>query len=97
MAGAARVTDNHTCPLVNPSSSPHLGGPILQSGPKSVIINGLPAAIVGDLCVCAGPVDSISKGSSSVYINGMPAARMGDPTAHGGSITIASSNVIIGD
>jgi uncharacterized Zn-binding protein involved in type VI secretion len=96
MPAAARSTDNHTCPMVNPNGSPHTGGPILPTGcVPTVLINNLPAAVVGAQCVCAGPPDSIVAGSTSVLIGGKPAARMGDSTAHGGSIVAGSPNVLI--
>jgi uncharacterized Zn-binding protein involved in type VI secretion len=60
------------------------------------LIENMPAAVVGDMCTCAGPPDSIIKGSATVLIGGMPAARMGDVTAHGGSIVLGSFTVIIG-
>ena len=56
----------------------------------------LPAAVVGDMCVCVGPPDTIMKGSSTVLIGGKPAARMGDTTAHGGTIALGCPTVIIG-
>jgi len=61
-----------------------------------VLIGGMPAACMGDNCVCVGPPDSIIKGSSSVLISGKPAARMGDTCAHGGSIAIGFPMVQIG-
>lgn len=91
---AARVGDNHVCPLQSPN--PHIGGPILPSGQASVLIGGAPAAKMGDMCVCTGPADSIVKGSSTVFLEGKPAARMGDITAHGGSIAAGCTTVIIG-
>lgn len=98
MPFAARVSDNHTCPLTNPppGSTPHTGGPIMPPGVPTVLIGGMPAAIVGNKCVCAGPPDSIAKGSATVMIGGKPAARQGDLTAHGGSITSGCTTVIIG-
>lgn len=96
MPAAARVTDNHTCPQVNPNGSPHTGGPIMPPGVHNVVIGGLLAATVGSMCVCAGPPDSIQAGSSSVIINGRPAARQGDPTVHGGTIAAGFATVIIG-
>jgi len=96
MPFAARVTDNHTCPLTNPNASPHTGGPVMPPGIPTVLIGGKPAATVGSMCVCAGPPDSIIKGSASVFINNKPAARQGDKTAHGGSITAGCTSVIIG-
>jgi len=95
MPFAARVSDMHVCPLVT-VAVPHVGGPILPPGAVKVLIGGLPAACLGDICVCAGPPDVIAMGSSTVMIGGRPAARMGDITAHGGSIIIGCPTVIIG-
>ncbi len=95
MPFAARVSDMHVCPLVT-VLVPHIGGPVLPPGNVTVLIGGLPAACVGDICVCAGPPDVIALGSSTVLIGGRPAARMGDITAHGGSIIIGCPTVIIG-
>lgn len=91
---AARHNDMHICPLFN-GNTPHVGGTIISSA-KSVMINGFPAANVGDTCLCTGSVDSIIVGSGTVLIDGIPAARMGDTTAHGGTIVIGSTNVLIG-
>ncbi len=94
-APAARVTDMHVCPMVT-GVVPHVGGPILPPGCPTVLIGGLPAARVSDMCVCTGPPDVIVLGSTTVLIGGMPAARMGDLTAHGGSIVMGCPTVIIG-
>lgn len=96
MGAAARVTDMHTCPMVNPGPVPHVGGPILPPGAPTVLIAGMPAARVGDMAICVGPPDSIAMGSATVMIGGMPAARMGDSTAHGGVIVAGCPTVIIG-
>lgn len=98
MPPAARITDMHTCPQQTPAIPPipHVGGPIVGPGVPTVLIGKLPAAVVGDSCVCNGPPDTIIKGSSSVFISGKPAARQGDPTAHGGSIVLGCPTVIIG-
>jgi uncharacterized Zn-binding protein involved in type VI secretion len=61
-----------------------------------VLVGGLPAAVMGDMCVCVGPPDSIIKGSATVMIGGKPAARMGDSTAHGGAIVLGLPTVMIG-
>ncbi len=92
---AARVNDMHVCPIVTPAG-PHVGGPILPAGDPTVLIGGMPAARVGDICTCTGPPDSIIMGSSSVLIGGMPAARLGDSTAHGGTIVLGEFTVLIG-
>ena len=96
---AARVGDLHVCPMVTPGVPPipHVGGPILPPGMPNVLIGGMPAATMGDMCVCVGPPDVIIRGSFTVLIGGRPAARMGDNTAHGGIITVGCPNVLIGD
>ena len=95
MPPAARLTDMHTCPMVT-GIIPHVGGPIVGPGVPTVLIAQLPAAVVGDNCVCVGPPDSIVKGSATVMIGGKPAARMGDSTSHGGVIVLGAQNVMIG-
>ena len=95
MGAAARVGDMHTCPMVT-GTVPHVGGPVMPPGEVTVLIGGMPAAKVGDMCTCVGPPDSIVMGSTSVMIGGMPAARMGDTTAHGGSIVLGCPTVMIG-
>lgn len=64
---AARVSDMHTCPMVN-GLVPHVGGPILPSGAVMVMIGGLPAATVGNMCTCVGPPDAIIVGCPTVLI-----------------------------
>jgi len=98
MPPAARVTDMHVCPEVTPGLPPipHVGGPIMPPGTPTVLIGGLPAAVVGGMCTCVGPPDTIVKGSAKVLIGGMPAARIGDATAHGGAIVLGYPTVIIG-
>ena len=98
MPPAARLTDMHTCPMQTPafpSPIPHVGGPIVGPGVPNVLIGNMPAAVVGDMCVCVGPPDTIVKGSSTGMI-GRPAARVGDTTAHGGTIAVGCPTVIIG-
>jgi uncharacterized Zn-binding protein involved in type VI secretion len=85
----------HTCPLVNPGPVPHVGGPIVVGCP-TVLIGFMPAARVGDMCVCVGPPDTIALGSTTVMIGGMPAARIGDMTVHGGVIVAGFPTVMIG-
>ena len=91
---AARVGDLHVCPMVT-GVVPHVGGPILPPGGIPVLIGGMPAARMGDMCVCVGPPDVIALGSPTVLIKGQPAARMGDMTAHGGSIVLGCFTVLI--
>ncbi|MBT1686947.1 PAAR domain-containing protein [Dawidia soli] len=98
MPFAARITDLHVCPMVTPGLPPipHVGGPVIGPGAPTVLIGNLPAAVLGDSCVCTGPPDAIMKGSATVMIGGKPAARMGDTTAHGGQIALGCPTVMIG-
>ncbi len=92
---AARVTDMHVCPMSD-GPKPHVGGPVTGPGVANVMIGGMPAATVGDMCTCTGPPDAIIMGSSTVMIGGKPAARLGDTTAHGGTIVLGCFTVMIG-
>jgi len=94
---AARVGDFHVCPMVTPAPVPvpHVGGPI-TGPPGNVLIGGMPAAVMGNICVCVGPPAPILKGSTMVMITMRPAARIGDSTAHGGAITVGFPMVLIG-
>ena len=96
---AARIGDMHVCPMVTPGVPPipHVGGPITGPGVPTVLIANMPAAVMGDMCTCVGPPDTIVLGSTGVLIGGKPAARMGDMTAHGGSIVIGCPTVLIGE
>lgn len=98
MPPAARLTDMHVCPMVTPGLPPvpHVGGPVLGPGVPTVMIGKLPAAVVGDQCLCVGPPDAIVMGSMTVMIGGKPAARVGDPCAHGGSVSLGYPTVLIG-
>lgn len=96
MPPAARLTDNHTCPMVT-GTVPHVGGPIVSPGCPTVLIGHLISARVTDMLICTGPPDVIVKGSPTVIIGGQMAARIGDLTAHGGVIVQGEPTVIIGD
>ena len=74
MPPAARITDMHTCPMQTPGLPPipHAGGPVIGPGAPTVLIGKLPAAVMGDMCICTGPPDSIIKGSATVMIRRMP-------------------------
>ncbi len=95
MPAAARITDMHTCPMVDPGPKPHVGGPVI-SGELTVIIGFQPAARVGDSLICVGPSDKVVAGDATVIIGNKEAARMGDPTSHGGRIAMGHPTVLIG-
>ena len=85
MPPAFRITDMTVCPLVT-GPVPHVGGPVIGPGMPTVLIGGLPAAVMGDMVTCVGPPNSIMKGSGTVLIGGKPAARLGDTCAHGNAL-----------
>jgi hypothetical protein len=69
----------------------------MPPGVPTVLIGGLPAATLGNLCTCVGPPDTIILGSAGVLIGGKPAARMGDQCAHGGMVVMGCPTVLIGE
>lgn len=60
----------------------------ISVGIPTVLINGMPAAVMG--------LSGIMHGSTTVYIGGMRAARLGDPMVSSHIMT-GASNVLIGD
>lgn len=92
MPPAARVTDTTAHP-----------GLISGPGVATVLIGGLPAAVLGDMHACsmpplAGPhpPTPIVKGSATVLIGGRPAARVGDMSGCGAPIIMGMFTVEIG-
>src|SRR5688572_18932497 len=76
-------------PVPTPAPHPALPLAILSPGVSTVLIGGLPAAVLGDQtapcmlpgCVPGGP-GVIALGSATVLVGGKPAARMNDMTNH---------------
>jgi uncharacterized Zn-binding protein involved in type VI secretion len=95
MLPAARITDMHVCPMWT-GVVPHVGGPILPPAEPTVMVGFLPAARMGDMCVCAGGPDSILTGVPTILIGYKPAARLSDLTLHGGSIVAGCPTVLYG-
>jgi uncharacterized Zn-binding protein involved in type VI secretion len=96
MPEAARQTDDHTCPLVEPGPKPHVGGPVLPPCCPTVLIESCASARIGDRASCKAPLDTLAQGSSSVLVGGLPASRKTDGTSHGGIIIGGASDVFIG-
>ena len=97
MPPAARIGDMHVCPMVTPAvvPVPHVGGPLLPPGVPTVLIGGMPAAVISGMAVCVGPPDVVAMGAATCLIGGMMAARLGDMTAHGGLIVMGCPTVMI--
>jgi uncharacterized Zn-binding protein involved in type VI secretion len=92
---AARVDDNHVCPLTTPTM--HVGGLILPPGAVNTLVNGHHAARVNDKAFCVAPApDTVRGGLITVFIEGSPASRIMDKTDVG-SIVLGSPNVQLGE
>jgi uncharacterized Zn-binding protein involved in type VI secretion len=77
-------------------------GTIIGPGVATVLIGGLPAAVLGDNHACSFPPPAshpptpIVKGSATVLIGGRPAARVGDTAGCGAPILPGQVTVLIG-
>jgi uncharacterized Zn-binding protein involved in type VI secretion len=92
MPFAARVGD--------PTGHP---GVIAGPGVPTVLIGGMPAAVMGDNHICSMPPTAgphppspIANGSATVLIGGRMAARMGDMSGCGAPIVMGMPLVEIG-
>lgn len=92
MPAAARVGD----------TTAH-GGTVVGPGVATVLVAGMPAAVVGDSHACVipsppphPPVTPFVAGSTTVMIQGMPALRAGDSCGCGASVAVGSPTVVIG-
>lgn len=94
MPFAARVGD----------STAH-GGSVTGPGVATVLIGGMPAAVLGDMHVCAivptpatphPTATPFTAGSSSVLVGGRPLLRVGDIAGCGASIIAGATTVITG-
>ena len=74
-------------------------------GVSNVTIGGLPAAVVGDMHLCAiiptpatphPTTTAFPSGSAKVMVGGRPLLRVGDLAACGAAIAVGASNVIAG-
>jgi uncharacterized Zn-binding protein involved in type VI secretion len=92
MPPAARVGDTTSHP-----------GTVSGPGVATVLVGGMPAAVMGDLHACAfpplagpHPPNPFVRGSATVLIGGRPALRMGDMSGCGGTIVSGAMTVLIG-
>lgn len=86
MGDKAQVpADSHGCP-----ACPHVAVGPINSGSPLVLLDGKPAARVGDTGVhaacCGANSFTIIEGDSDVLIDGKPAARRGHATQHCGGV-----------
>ena len=91
MPGAARVGD----------TTVH-GGTVVGPGVATVLVAGMPAAVMGDMHACVipppahVPASPFVAGSTTVMIQGRPALRAGDSCGCGASVAVGSPTVVIG-
>jgi uncharacterized Zn-binding protein involved in type VI secretion len=90
MPAAARVGD----PSVH-------GGVVTGPGVPTVLIGGMPAAVLGDLHACPiqpghPPVSPFTAGSATVFIGGRPALRVGDAAGCGAIVPAGLPTVVVG-
>jgi uncharacterized Zn-binding protein involved in type VI secretion len=91
MPPAARVGDTTGHP-----------GTITGPGVSTVLIGGMPAAVMGDMHACAFPPPAshpstpFAKGSGNVLIGNRPAVRIGDTAGCGAPVIVGASTVLIG-
>lgn len=77
------------------------GGTVAGPGVPTVLIGGMPAAVVADLHVCPivpphPPSSPFPMGSMTVFIGGKPALRVGDVSGCGASVVVGEPTVQIG-
>lgn len=79
------------------------GGTVTGPGVATVLIGGKPAAVAGDLHVCALPpvghqptASPFPMGSATVMISGRPAIRTTDPAGCGAMVAVGEPTVMIG-
>jgi len=79
------------------------GGTIVGPGVATVLIAGMPAAVVGDLHVCVLPpsghqptASPFPSGSPTVLVGGLPAVRTTDTCVCGAMAAVGAPTVLIG-
>jgi len=92
MPPAARVTD----------TTVH-GGTVTGPGCATVLVGGMPAAVMGDMHACVIPpstghlpVSPFTVASTTVLAGGMGMLRVGDSCGCGASVAVGEPTVMIG-
>lgn len=78
------------------------GGTVVGPGVSTVLIGGMPAAVLGDMHACVipsppphPPSTPFVAGSATVLIQGRSALRAGDPCVCGASVAVGDPTVVI--
>lgn len=79
------------------------GGVVTGPGVATVLIGGMPAAVLGDIHTCAIPiivhppqVSPFIAGSATVMVGGRPSVRVGDTAVCGATAAVGDPTVLIG-
>ena len=79
------------------------GGTVVGPGVATVMIAGMPAAVLGDMHACVIPANTghipsspFVAGSATVMIQGVPAVRSGDSCVCGASVAVGAPTVMVG-
>jgi uncharacterized Zn-binding protein involved in type VI secretion len=89
-------------PAVRVGDTSAHGGAVVGPGVATVLIGGMPAAVLGDMHACAIPPPShvpstpFTMGSSTVFFGGRPALRVGDAAGCGAIVPVGMPTVMIG-
>lgn len=81
------VGNMHICPKCNGYIA-HVQEPLSNSGTPNVFINGKPAILKNNMCVCVDSHDIIAQGDPTVLINGKPASTQKSMTDYEISVAI---------
>jgi uncharacterized Zn-binding protein involved in type VI secretion len=77
-------------------------GSVTGPGVATVLIGGMPAAVLGDMHACTFPPPAVhpptpfTRGSGTVLIGGRPAVRMGDMAGCGAPVVTGEFTVLVG-
>ncbi|WP_297083801.1 PAAR domain-containing protein [uncultured Demequina sp.] len=77
------------------------GGTVVGPGVPTVLIGGMPAAVLGDMHVCPIPPPAhipsspFVMGSATVMVQGRPALRASDVCGCGASVPVGDPTVVI--
>jgi uncharacterized Zn-binding protein involved in type VI secretion len=79
------------------------GGTITGPGVATVLVGGMPAAVLGDMHACVipsppphPPVTPFTAGSATVLAGGRPLVRVGDVCGCGATAAVGAPTVMVG-
>ena len=95
---AARVGDQHVCPMVIPGMPPipHVGGPITL-GSFTVLVGSMPQARASDMAVCVGPPSTVVMGAPTVMVGMAGGGGGGGPMGAAMGAAVSTGRSPLGD